>query len=142
MKKYIAYGSNLNIEQMKRRCPTAKICGSGTLEGWTLTFHSMRGPAFATIEPCTGSQVPVVVWDIDKMAEKVLDQYEGYPIFYRKKNIDVLMSDGRELIAMVYIMSSCSVPGIPSNGYVNTISQGYTDNGLNLHFLGRFLENY
>lgn len=142
MKKYIAYGSNLNIEQMKRRCPTAKICGNGTLEGWTLTFRSMRGPAFATIEPCTGSQVPVVVWDIDKMAEKALDQYEGYPSFYGKKNIDVLMSDGKELSAMVYIMNSRSVPGIPSKGYVNTISQGYMDNGLNLHFLGRFLENH
>ena len=26
-KKYIAYGSNMNIEQMSRRCPNAKIIG-------------------------------------------------------------------------------------------------------------------
>ena len=32
-KKYIAYGSNLNLEQMARRCPTAKVIGAGTKEG-------------------------------------------------------------------------------------------------------------
>lgn len=142
MKKYIAYGSNLNKEQMAYRCPTATIYNTGILEGWTLTFRSMRGPAYATIEPCLGGQVPVVIWNIDKMAEKALDQYEGYPHFYLKKNIDVLMDNGEEQIAMAYIMNSRSIPGIPSVGYVNTISQGYMDNGLNLHFLGKFLENH
>ena len=27
-KLYIAYGSNLNLEQMKRRCPTAEVVGT------------------------------------------------------------------------------------------------------------------
>lgn len=140
MKKYIAYGSNLNIEQMKRRCPTAKVYGNGTLEGWTVTFRSMRGPAYATIEPCPGGKVPVVIWDVDKGAEQALDIYEGFPHFYEKKNIDVLIENGKELTAMAYIMNSHSVPGKPSVEYINTISQGYLDNGLNLHFLGQFLE--
>lgn len=30
-KKYIAYGSNLNLEQMARRCPTAKVIGAGEI---------------------------------------------------------------------------------------------------------------
>ena len=32
-KYYIAYGSNLNISQMKTRCPDAKIVGKTKLEG-------------------------------------------------------------------------------------------------------------
>ena len=28
-KFYIAYGSNLNLEQMANRCPTARVVGAG-----------------------------------------------------------------------------------------------------------------
>ena len=30
---YVAYGSNLNFEQMKHRCPTAKLYDTGIIEG-------------------------------------------------------------------------------------------------------------
>lgn len=141
MKKYIAYGSNLNLSQMALRCPTAAFYGSGIIQDWTLVFRAMRGPAYATIEPCLGSQVPVVVWNIDRCVEKALDLYEGYPSFYTKKSISVTMDSGMELDAMVYIMNRLAMPGIPSERYVKTIYQGYLDNGLDSHYLGRFLEN-
>ena len=38
-KYYIAYGSNLNLEQMARRCPTAKVVGSTTLKNYRLMFR-------------------------------------------------------------------------------------------------------
>ena len=38
-KYYIAYGSNLNLEQMARRCPTAKMIGSTTLKNYRLMFR-------------------------------------------------------------------------------------------------------
>lgn len=140
MKKYIAYGSNLNLGQMRHRCPTAAILGIGFLENWTLTFRSMRGPAYATIEPCIGSQVPVVVWNIDKIAERALDRYEGYPHFYSKTTIKVSLNNGLGLDAMVYIMNRRASPGVPSEDYIDTIYQGYLDNDLNMHYLGGFLE--
>lgn len=140
MKKYIAYGSNLNLGQMRHRCPTATIHGIGFLEDWTLTFRSMRGPAYATIEPCIGSQVPVVVWNIDKLSEMALDRYEGYPHFYGKTNIKVNLNTGKELDAMVYIMNRRALPGVPSEDYIDTIYQGYLDNDLNMHYLDGFLE--
>ena len=40
-KLYIAYGSNLNLEQMKFRCPTAKLVGKGTIENYELQFKGM-----------------------------------------------------------------------------------------------------
>ena len=48
-KLYVAYGSNLNLEQMARRCPKAKVVGIGNLKDYQLTFRRV-----ATIEPEKG----------------------------------------------------------------------------------------
>ena len=140
MKKlYIAYGSNLNIEQMSWRCPTATIWGKGILKDWTLIFRSMRGPAYATIKKDAGSNVPDVVWEIDRRSEISLDRYEGYPSFYHKEDIEVTMDNGEAITGMAYIMNQQAVPGIPSKSYVRTIMEGYLDNNLNLGYLECFL---
>ena len=51
---YIAYGSNLNHEQMAKRCPKASYIGSTILKGWRLIFKSV-----ATIEKDVRKEVPV-----------------------------------------------------------------------------------
>ena len=33
---YLAYGSNLNVEQMKKRCPDAVVVGTAVLDGYRL----------------------------------------------------------------------------------------------------------
>lgn len=40
MKKryYIAYGSNLNLSQMFKRCPGSRVIGTSELDGWELLF--------------------------------------------------------------------------------------------------------
>jgi len=38
-KYYLAYGSNLNLEQMAYRCPTAKPVGVTTLKNYQLLFR-------------------------------------------------------------------------------------------------------
>ena len=40
---YIAYGSNLNIRQMKMRCPGARIIGTSVIEDYRLLFKGSRG---------------------------------------------------------------------------------------------------
>ena len=39
---YIAYGSNLNVRQMMRRCPESRVIGTGTLNGWELLFKGSK----------------------------------------------------------------------------------------------------
>ena len=80
-KYYIAYGSNLSVEQMKIRTPDAVIVGTSILKDWRLLFRQ-----FATIKKCKGYSVPVLVWKISGQDEKSLDRYEGYPRFYVKRN--------------------------------------------------------
>ena len=48
---YLAYGSNLNVRQMKLRCPTARIVGTATIEGYRLMFKGSKTGSYLTIEP-------------------------------------------------------------------------------------------
>ena len=43
-KYYIAYGSNLSVEQMAYRCPDAKIAGQAVLAGWELLLRHRTEP--------------------------------------------------------------------------------------------------
>ena len=62
-KLYIAYGSNLNLKQMKYRCPTAKLIGKGVVENYPLHWGSfsreMKNCLTATrvIPPTTSSRI-------------------------------------------------------------------------------------
>lgn len=123
---YVAYGSNLNIRQMKYRCPTAKLYGTGTIEDYELQFKGYPNSAFATIAPKEGASVPVAVWEIQPEDEKSLDRYEGYPSHYFKQNVPVQL-DGEEVTAMVYIMNLKMQFGQPSPGYYQTVYEGYND---------------
>lgn len=85
---YIAYGSNLNVRQMKTRCPNAKILGTAKLKGWELLFKGSKSCSYLTIEKKENGIVPVVIWEVSESDEKALDRYEGYPTFYYKKDIE------------------------------------------------------
>lgn len=82
---YVAYGSNLNIQQMSYRCPGATVAFTGYLINWKLLYRGSRTGSYATVKRCKGSKVPVAVWNIDLKHEEALDLYEGYPRFYKKK---------------------------------------------------------
>ncbi len=134
-KYYIAYGSNLSIEQMKVRTPDAVIVGTGLLKDWRLLFRQ-----FATIKKCKGYYVPVLVWKISPQDEKNLDRYEGYPRFYVKRNMKIAVTslDGQNLgdiTAMVYIMTrkatdSRSINPLPSEHYYSVLDTGYKTFGF------------
>ena len=75
---YMAYGSNMNLEQMADRCRTAEVVGKGILKNYELLFRGARHGAVATVEPREGSSVPVVLWEIGARDEVALDCYEGW----------------------------------------------------------------
>ena len=59
---YIAYGSNLNIRQMRMRCPSARIIGTSEIPDYELLFKGSKTGSYLTIEPKDGSTVPVAAW--------------------------------------------------------------------------------
>ena len=86
MKYYLAYGSNLNKEQMGRRCPGAIPVGTMMLEGYELAF---RMPGVLTIDEKEGGKVSVGIWKVDEQHEMALDYYEGFPRVYYKKEVRI-----------------------------------------------------
>ncbi len=139
-KFYIAYGSNLNVEQMKIRCPQSKIIGTSVIEDYELLFKGSSSGAYLTIEKQKGSEVPVVVWAVTEADEMALDRYEGYPNFYYKKSItlEVTSIDGKTkkmVDAFVYIMHEKREIGIPSEVYLKTCADGYRHFGFDESFL-------
>lgn len=133
-KLYVAYGSNLNLSQMAKRCPTARVDGAGVMEGWRLLFRGAHAGAVATVEPFKGGSVPVLIWEITPADEAALDRYEGWPYLYRKETVDVKLA-GETVRAMVYIMNEGRPLGQPSCYYYTTILVGYQDAGFDAEIL-------
>lgn len=134
---YVAYGSNLHLGQMARRCPDAKVYGTGVLKDYYLTFWgNFSRNGVATVIPHPGTDVPVGLWEISAEDEKYLDIYEGWPRLYRKEDIEVTMDDGSVVTAMIYIMNEDGMrPCYPSDSYYSTIATGYKSFGFDLGFL-------
>lgn len=128
-KVYLAYGSNLNLEQMGYRCPYAVPLGTAVLTDYRLLFRGGKDSAVATVEPETGCSVPVLLWEITPRDEQALNVYEGWPRLYRKETVTVLF-DSKPLKAMVYIMNEGYRMGAPSSRYLDTICEGYLAAGF------------
>ena len=141
MKKYyLAYGSNLNVAQMRWRCPDARALGTATIEDYRLLFKGSKTGSYLTIEAKEGAQVPVAVWEVSDEDEKRLDRYEGFPTFYYKKELEITFTGiktgkKRKRKCFVYIMHEDRTIGIPSRSYVETCIEGYRDFGFNLKYL-------
>ena len=121
---YAAYGSKLNLEQMAYRCPQAKMVGTGMLEHYELQFRGSAGRAHATVEPCEGKSVPILLWTLHAQGEQSLDRYEGYPSYYKKTICPVKVND-TVYEAMLYEMQPGHALNIPSPQYFQTIRDGY-----------------
>lgn len=134
-KFYLAYGSNLNVEQMQWRCPDAGIVTTGVIEDYQLWFKGSKTGAYLTIEPMVGSSVPVAVWRVTERDIAALDRYEGFPSFYYKRGFKIRCADGRTRNCFAYIMHEERLVGIPSTSYVQTCLSGYKSFGFDKRFL-------
>tara|TARA_B100001057_G_scaffold451785_1_gene495172 strand:- start:316 stop:717 length:402 start_codon:yes stop_codon:yes gene_type:complete len=129
---YFAYGSNLNLSQMKRRCKDSVYLKKINLENFRLTFRSRYRAA--DIEPKKNSLVPGGLFEISKSDEKKLDLYEDYPILYKKY---YFILDGRKV--MTYTMVKKTPFRFPTERYLNVVKRGYLDCKLDKKFLNRAL---
>lgn len=136
---YVAYGSNMNLEQMSYRCPNSSIVGTGKLHGWKIVFN-VHADIVETDN--MNDKLPVVIWDIANEDWHYLDMYEGYPSYYIKKYVEVEFENGESDIAVVYIMAD-NRKGIcpPAETYFNGIIRGCIDNKIDVEYLYDALEH-
>ena len=125
---YFAYGSNLNLFQMKRRCKDSVFLKKYELKGYRLNFRSKYRAA--DIEKSKNSLVPGALFEISKSDEKKLDVYEDYPILYKK-----LYFTYYNKTVMTYIMVNKTEFRYPTERYLNVVKRGYKDCRLDTKYL-------
>ena len=125
---YFAYGSNLNIFQMQRRCKDSQFLKKIKLKDFRLTFRSRYRAA--DIEPKKNSKVPGALFEISKSDEKKLDLYEDYPILYKKYYFTYY---GKKV--MTYTMVKKTKFTYPTERYLNVVKRGYKDCKLEKKYL-------
>ena len=130
---YVAYGSNMNRLQMAHRCPNSERICNGELHGFRLVFN-VHADIIRTDNE--NDIVPVVVWNIADEDWEMLDMYEGYPFYYVKEVVNVILDDGEEIEAVVYVMAE-NRKGIspPFENYFDGVKQGYIENGIDVKYL-------
>jgi len=139
-----AYGSNLDPDQMARRCSSARIIGPAYLHGYRLEFRGWSiawDGAVANVAPARGQCVPGVVYLCRPSDIWALDRCEGHPSVYRRQTVDVVTDEGRKIRAQAYIMRK--PPGIngPSAEYFRAIYRGYVVWGLPVRALTNAVKN-
>lgn len=119
MKYYFAYGSNLNLVEMKNRCKDSIYLASTFLYDYELIFNK-----FLTIIPSKNSKVPIGIFKISENDELNLDIYEEYPSLYKKEIIK--LNFNKEIIeGLIYIMNDFNKLEKPSKSYFNRCLDGY-----------------
>ena len=139
-KLYWAYGSNLNYEQMRRRCPGAEPFAPLVVPNSVLRFRNVADVAYLAGAECHGG-----LWEITAEDEASLDHYEGFDAkhptwgLYSKRYLEIQV-DGRRRTALYYIMNEVGIMP-PSRAYLDAITQGYRDFGLDLDRLQRAVDH-
>ena len=133
---YLAYGSNLNVAHMKRRCPKARPVGPFHLQDSRLVFRGVADIEYADGESCPGG-----LWRITKECEASLDIYEGVESgLYSKVYLKARVAKTGKIVRILVYQMNCDGVMPPSQTYLGTIAQGYKDFGLDLDYLDYTLQ--
>ncbi len=126
---YAGYGSNLNIEQMKSRCPKSKLISKSVILDWTLVFRGV-----ADIICKKNSKLNIGIYKITEECEKSLDKYEGFPKLYNKKYFKIQLNEKEEDV-LTYVMNPKYSLGPPCERYFKLIVEGFKSWKLDKKFL-------
>ena len=131
---YFAYGSNMEWDQMKERCPSARFVGVAVLRDHRLAFTRRsvrRDCGVADAVPDKGKTVWGAVFEIDDVDVGRLDVSEGYKPgraknAYRREERHVFVAgdDKQPLAVAVYFGEPQDAPPLPNQEYKNLILAG------------------
>ena len=117
MPLYFAYGANMDVEDMARRCPRSRPLGLARLmrhrlaimrEGWLTATRDPRG------------RVHGVLWDLALADVSALDRFEGVGEGLYAKAIQPVVAAGGPKRALVYFGANAG-PGQPDAAYIRAV---------------------
>jgi gamma-glutamylcyclotransferase (GGCT)/AIG2-like uncharacterized protein YtfP len=135
---YFAYGSNLDPDQMRKRCPDSRVVGLAELHDYRLTFPLYSehwGGGAAGVHHAHGSTVWGVLYELSDADLAALDTIEGWKSpgdhhnLYDRDLATVVLTradDGsipRRVRAYTYFARTLN-PSPPSRRYMDTLLKG------------------
>ena len=117
---YFAYGANIDVHAMQRRCPTAVCTGTALLHDHRPT--AMR-EGWLTIAHEAGWSTPGLLWTLQPSDIDALDIYEDIEIglYVKERRLVTCSADDTPLDAMVYLGSN-SGPGTLHEEYAGRVA--------------------
>jgi gamma-glutamylcyclotransferase (GGCT)/AIG2-like uncharacterized protein YtfP len=142
--KYFAYGSNMSVNRLKSRTPSAHRLGVFELHGHKLKFHkigkdgSAKCNAFFTgIE---GDIVEGVVFEIEPREIVALDRAEGLGKGYDKLNVKVSNNQGVKLDVFLYFATNMDDSLLPFSWYKQHVLEGAKSAGLTGNYISEIMD--
>lgn len=129
MKLYFAYGSNMDLAQMRKRCPSASLFGVGELKGFRLEFNiysPRRRCGCADVVPARGTSVWGLIFRVSDAEMERLDRFEGVPFHYQRATYNV-SHFGKRLRCEGYEVRSKVRDQVPSRSYLGVIKKAARD---------------
>lgn len=131
---YFAYGSNMDLDQMKSRCPSARFYGVAELRDHQLAFtrkSRKRGCGVADVITAKGKSVWGVVYEISEQDIDYLDRAEGYQpgrqsnAYLREERVVFLNGNEQSPLSVaIYIANKEKNPPLPNQEYKDLLIKG------------------
>ncbi len=117
MPLYFAYGSNMDVEAMARRCPRSRPIGLARLERHRLAV--MR-EGWLTAVRAPRSAVHGLLWELALSDVPALDRYEGLAKGVYAKAVQPVVAAGGAKRALVYFGANAG-PGMAKPDYLAAV---------------------
>lgn len=139
---YFAYGSNMNLAQMKQRCSSAKVIGIARLPGYKVEFYGYSANwdgAQETVVPDPQSEVWGVLYELQVFDWDALDGYQdarsdGLGQYFHYP-VEVIDREQGMIKAIIYKKNILNEAKPPSAEYLDFIMQGAKEQGLPEEYL-------
>ena len=134
---YFAYGSNLSISQMDKRCPDNIALDIGRLNGYRWII-SNRG--YANVIESEHDYVLGRIYKINNTDEASLDKDEGVKLLnsgYDRTTLPIIV-DGVSCDCLVYV-DPIKQEGPPKDEYVNRINLGLADSEFPTEYVEKYI---
>jgi gamma-glutamylcyclotransferase (GGCT)/AIG2-like uncharacterized protein YtfP len=140
-----AYGSNLDEQQMRQRCPDAVVLGRARLPNHALVFGGFSarwdGPV-ASLGRLAGAELHGLLYGLTQADLTRLDACEGVPFAYGRVTKMVVDERGRRRRAQVYLLAGEVEMGEPGRRYYGVIRSAYARLGFDDALLRRAAEGW
>jgi gamma-glutamylcyclotransferase (GGCT)/AIG2-like uncharacterized protein YtfP len=125
MPLYFAYGANMDLAGMARRCPSSTPVGLARLprHRWIVSADG-----YANVVRDPRREVQGMLWDLALSDVPALDRFEDVPRLYRKVTQPVITAKGIRR-ALVYVGRSAET-GRPRPGYLDVVLAAAASAGL------------